>query len=446
MKRIFLIKILILSFTNIHALYISEIMYDPQGSDSPHEWIEVYNETTSPINLTTYKFFEGNTNHSITSYLGGNIIQPNSYAVIADNAQQFMVDNPSYQGILFDSSFSLSNSGENLIMKDSSLNNLDSITYDTNLGGANDGSTLSKIDGSFVRSLSTPGSANVSSPLTTSSGGQSGSQLTNATSTDNQVTVPQMSPPSPDIVFYLPFQKTVVAGADSEFLVYALNRAGKQLDGVTYTWSFGDGGQGVGSSTLYRYVYPGRYMIKVEGKSSSVFGVGQMIAYVVKPDIEIKDFGNSKYGNYVEIFNPNSYDLDLSGWRLTIDGASFPFPKNTILLSKNSTKFQGLSMGFASTTFNSESVIKILFPNQEEVISFKKSLTNQLTFSSSTQVVTATPTNNLNKKLSKSTSNNIVKKKDGTDTGMVLGTSTQVITKENNKDKKIANWLRDLFK
>ena len=54
-----------LNTTIVSALVISEIMYDPQGSDTDREWIEVLNDTQSSIDMTGWKFFEANTNHGL---------------------------------------------------------------------------------------------------------------------------------------------------------------------------------------------------------------------------------------------------------------------------------------------------------------------------------------------------------------------------------------------
>ena len=91
---------------------ITEIMYDlpTPGSDSGREWIEIYNEGATDIDLTTWKFYEDGTNHGIYEGEGGSILGPGEYAVIADNisSQGFKGDWPNYTGILFDSSFSRS--------------------------------------------------------------------------------------------------------------------------------------------------------------------------------------------------------------------------------------------------------------------------------------------------------------------------------------------------
>ncbi|MEK7071654.1 MAG: lamin tail domain-containing protein, partial [Patescibacteria group bacterium] len=54
------------------ALVINEIMYDlKNGSDDGREWIEVYNNSDASVDLSTFKFFEADTNHKIVSVAGG---------------------------------------------------------------------------------------------------------------------------------------------------------------------------------------------------------------------------------------------------------------------------------------------------------------------------------------------------------------------------------------
>ena len=85
---------IISSYTCAYALYISEIMYDPSGADIGREWVEVYNDTSSSIVLSSWKFLESGTNHGITIYQGGDSIPASGYAVIADNAVKFLADFP----------------------------------------------------------------------------------------------------------------------------------------------------------------------------------------------------------------------------------------------------------------------------------------------------------------------------------------------------------------
>ena len=108
---LFLLSSFFALFFTVHAessLKITEIMYDLPGSDSGREWIEVYNAGASDIDLSLFKFFEANTNHGLAP-AGSSILSAGALAVIADNPEKFSIDWPSYNGLIFDSSFSLSN-------------------------------------------------------------------------------------------------------------------------------------------------------------------------------------------------------------------------------------------------------------------------------------------------------------------------------------------------
>lgn len=370
MRYVLAIMLILTSYIKVSALYISEIMYDPNGADTGREWIEIYNDTISSVNLTTWKLLENGTNHSISSYSGGDSIPANKYAIIADNPAKFLADFPSYQGVLYDSVFSLINSGEELVLKNNSGTAIDTINYDTSIGGANDGTTLSKISGAWVKGDATPGEENkLSNMVPEVPSADSGS---NSTTTSNQSVISQMSPPTADIVIYVPTERTVVVGAQSTFSVYSMTRGGKVIDNVRYTWAYGDGGQGIGATSTHTYAYPGRYLLYVSGTNGYIAGEARMIIHAVPADILIKEYGEGRYGNYIDISNPNSYEIDMSQWKLMINGSAFPFPERTTLLPKSTTRFSGVTMGFASTTLNDYSVIRITFPNLEEVTRFVK--------------------------------------------------------------------------
>jgi len=374
MKKLFALLLLIQSGMQAHAVYISEIMYDPAGSNTSRRWVEIYNDTSSPINLVGWKFYEDKTNHGITSSIDsplGTSVVAGSYAIIADNPKQFLVEYPSYAGVVYDTAFSLPVSGTDyhIALKESSTGQeISPVDYNPSIGGSNDGSTVSRIDGVWVHSNATPGLINQVYVATSSS--QDIVSSTTSTTTSTQGTIAQVTPAGADILLYLPTDKVAIAGAETTFSVFGLTKGGKQLENCTYVWAYGDGGQGTGSSTQYRYAYPGRYIASVEGGNGYVVGTGRMSVRVIAPDIMISDISTGKYGTYVDIENPNSYDLDFSQWRLMINNSSFPFPKNTLIRANAVTHFSGLAMGFASTTISSSTIVKILFPSQEEVTRF----------------------------------------------------------------------------
>jgi hypothetical protein len=159
--RWLLVLLILILFESAVAIQISEIMYDLPGSDTGREWVEICNNNSVAENLTGWKFFEGGTNHGLTLTNGSWILDAGAYAIIADNPATFLQDNPSYAGTLFDSSFSLSNTGEQIGLKNSSLELVESITYNSSWGANGNGNSLQFVNGNWCEGNTTPGYANV---------------------------------------------------------------------------------------------------------------------------------------------------------------------------------------------------------------------------------------------------------------------------------------------
>jgi len=137
-------------------LVISEIMYDLDGSDSGREWIEIMNTGTSSVSLATLKLDEGLSHHTV---LGEGQLIGGGYAVIADDPEKFIIDNPTYSGVLLNSSFSLSNGGEPLVLKNDTLT-LDNVNYQSEWGANGNGKSLQYVENAWYEATPTPGAEN----------------------------------------------------------------------------------------------------------------------------------------------------------------------------------------------------------------------------------------------------------------------------------------------
>lgn len=132
---------------------ISEIMYDPFGSDTDKEWVEVFHNSTESATIqggslaTSLRFFDGS-NHTFsqTASQGSMTINPNSYFVLAQDQTVFKTFYPSYTGTLIQvSAMSLGNVSETIgFRKGSSGSLFSALTYDKNWGGAGNGKSLEK--------------------------------------------------------------------------------------------------------------------------------------------------------------------------------------------------------------------------------------------------------------------------------------------------------------
>ncbi len=141
-------------------LIISEIMYNPVGADEGHEWVEILNRGTTSVDLGVLKFREGGTNHGLILEAGSETLAAGGYAVIANGSSTFFNDFPDFSGTLFSASFSLGNSGGELVLKYSN-DTLATTTYSSSTGAQGDGNSLQFIGDTWTWSRPTPGSENI---------------------------------------------------------------------------------------------------------------------------------------------------------------------------------------------------------------------------------------------------------------------------------------------
>ncbi|MDD5649965.1 MAG: lamin tail domain-containing protein [Candidatus Nanoarchaeia archaeon] len=155
---------LILFSLNVNALQLTEIMYNPIQTGSDHEWIEIYNDKNESINISNLKLYEGNTNHKLELKNGNDNLNYNEYAIIANKYDIFLQDFPSFNGNLFDSSFSLSDTNEFIALKYDNGTIIDSVNYTNEIGGDGNGKTIIYYNNYWYESINingTPGSENI---------------------------------------------------------------------------------------------------------------------------------------------------------------------------------------------------------------------------------------------------------------------------------------------
>lgn len=144
----------VMAQTGDEDIIFTEIMYDLDGSDGDREWVEIYNNCGSDINIdSNWRFFDGS-NHTITVSQGDDVLNSCEAAVIVDDVSAFMTDHPDYNGTILDSVISLNNTGEDIKL---SLDNGDTwlveMSYSSDMGAGGDGYTLEYNDTWLVNSV-----------------------------------------------------------------------------------------------------------------------------------------------------------------------------------------------------------------------------------------------------------------------------------------------------
>ncbi len=110
----------------------SDIIINEVGAapTSTHEWIELWNKGSEPVDLSGWIFWEATTSHRLAATSSDAVLAPGEYAAIVQNAKQFKIDHPDFVESIFDSSWgSLSEDGEEIGLKDAAGNFIERFTY-----------------------------------------------------------------------------------------------------------------------------------------------------------------------------------------------------------------------------------------------------------------------------------------------------------------------------
>lgn len=368
---------MIVSAREAKALRITEIMYDPDGSDTGREWIEIYNDESAAIQISNYKLNEGDSNHTIT---GSDILNTQQYAIIVEDIAKFRTDYPNYNGVLYRASYGpMPNSvGANIALKNKPAGATDYVSvyeynYD-NVARANitSGHTVCNISidtlsADWRECNATPGLANVGigEPITnTNSTSSSSSTISNTNNISSSTLSNNMIPvgvnyyvPNPNIYIKVGDMnvesiknKTVMAGTEFELLVRAYNQNGMAINSPKYYWSMGDGGYYEGEKIKYIYHVPGDYEFTVDAGNDNSYSMYRGNIKVVTPNMKIIEASTTM--NIIIIKNNSNAELDMGGYLIRDDKSnkSYKIARNTFIKPNSELRLFGYAMGFVSTS------------------------------------------------------------------------------------------------
>ena len=150
-----LLLLLILFPTSVVALDITEIMYNPAGSDNNFEYVEVYSE--EPINLTSW-FIADETSEDILIPL---LEIYSSYALIVEEGFNYSGINSSIYSAGAAIGNNLGNTQDTIFIKDQQKNIQSNVSYSSTLGGSGNGNSICIINNSWQECQPTPGRVNL---------------------------------------------------------------------------------------------------------------------------------------------------------------------------------------------------------------------------------------------------------------------------------------------
>ena len=355
------------------SVYISEIMYDIDGSDEKKEWVEIYNDTAGEINLKDWRFNDGS-NHILNEPpanggRGSLILPAYSYTILSSDATTTVVNYPAYSGTVIDTVMSLGNTSETLKIIDASGSIIDTVSYNSSMGANGDGNSLQKINGVWSAKSPTFGYANTSSAQSSSSSSQESqsSSAGNSSSSSGAVIASgsvAYNYKNEQISAKAGEDKTAVAGADIVLEGNALGFKKEPLQNARYFWTLGDGSYKEGKNIRHIYKYPGNYIAVLNVSSGNISASDRINIKVIPNELIIIETKNE----FIKLKNKSGVILDVSGWFLKVGGAIFKFPDYSLVAADAELMISSdiSSIKFADNNFSAE----ILYPNGSAAFSY----------------------------------------------------------------------------
>lgn len=324
------------------AVIINEIMPNPTEGQ---EWIELYNTTSTPIDLTGVTLCDGRANNCTIAKLEGTI---ESYG---------------YTVIYLKSNY-LNNNGDTVTLLNSSSTIIDTVDY----GDIDNGQTIArKADGTdtstpggwSVTTDPTPGTPNsITAPPPTPSVSRGGSFIeTNTTPSSRPIKTKTDAPEEikkPTIVFKISLPTYGQAGVTSTFAVTSV--ADPRGGSVFISWNFGDGTLLEGKTVSHTFTSSGIYFISISATSTRGTTSNKQLSFNVynQPSTtsvrieEVYAYPRNDEDSFIELYNASNTTTDISGWQLTTEtDKKFNMPSSTTIPAYSYGVFSKLATGLA---------------------------------------------------------------------------------------------------
>ena len=134
----------------------------------------------------------------------------------------------------------------------------------------------------------------------------------------------------PQIKAYAGKDKTAIAGAMTGFEGEAYGLKDELLDNARYLWNLGNGALKDGKNVVHFYKYPGEYRVVLDVSSGGYSVSDILILKVVPNEIFISEI-KTGVDSFLELRNPSSQEIDISGWRFVSGNQKFTFSKNSFI-------------------------------------------------------------------------------------------------------------------
>jgi hypothetical protein len=140
------------------SMTITEVMYNPAGSDTGREWVELYNSGSESVEMGAgqkgWRIHDG-ANHVFADAV---VVPPGGFVLVTSNLATFRAQYGNTLSVV-KSALSLNNTSGTLSLVDADGKTVDTVSYTKSLGAFEDGMSLHRVGTTFAPGVPNPGSA-----------------------------------------------------------------------------------------------------------------------------------------------------------------------------------------------------------------------------------------------------------------------------------------------
>jgi len=347
----------IFSFAAANDIVINEIAWMGTDISSTDEWLELYNNTETEIDLTGWilKASDGSPNITLEGTIasGGYFLIERTDDSTVPNIEADLI----YTG-------ALGNTGENLELRDAENNLINSIDCsEAWLAGDNSTKqTMERIDSNWQTSLNIHGT-----PKAQNSSGETapeeGEKIEGSGGSGQSLPAMPNRPPIADAGL------NITALVNQEIIFDGSLSSDPDNDVLTFFWNFGDGATDTEEIPKHIYLYPGQYIATLLVSDDEFSDLDIITVNVYNKSIIISEFmpnpeGTDTENEWIELYNQSDQIANLTNWQIDDqeDGSSpFIFPSNSLIGPK---QFLVLRRPITKIALNNDNdQVRLLYPD-----------------------------------------------------------------------------------
>lgn len=135
--------------------------------------------------------------------------------------------------------------------------------------------------------------------------------------------------------------RVAVLGSSVDFIANVI-KPSNAVEGITYQWSFGDGGEASGKNVSHIYRFAGDYTVVLNSHLSSQQSSSRIYIKIFEPNVLLE-----KVSGGLKILNKSDFELNLGGFNLSSPFKTFTFPKDTIINDHSEIIFSEMITGIS---------------------------------------------------------------------------------------------------